>query len=200
VTIYGGWQRSLVFADGQASYGIGNHEIRRSMSAWGTNVDGGTNVRDAGAQIHAGLHLQTPDFTLEPLAGLTILTVSDSGTTESGFGEHISGASTTSFSSLLGGRVGHTFALPTGGNLTTTALVGWEHEYNTTAVRDYASFGAGTGESLIASARGPRDRAQIGAGFSVALSDQVALFGSYNASIAATDMAQRLTAGARVSW
>ena len=203
LTIYGGWQKGIAFADGQAVYGIGNQYLRRNLSMWGTSIQGGTSFSDAGAQVHAGLHLLTGGLVVEPLAGLSVLTLSDSELTETAGGalaEHIAGASMTSVRSLLGVRVGHTFTLPSGGRLTAHALVGWDHEFGDTSVGQYASFGTGGGSFPVPVASESRDRARIGGGISIALNDRVALFGGYDASVAATGTVQQLTGGVRVSW
>jgi outer membrane autotransporter protein len=199
VMIYGGWQKGIAFVDGQASYGIGNQDVRRYLTNWGTSSQGGANVKDGGAQIHAGLHLQTEDFVLEPLIGFSAFNVSNSALTETALGEHVGGGSATSISSLLGFRVGHSFALPTGRPLTATALVGWDHEYDDKPSQAYASFGTGAAFAFTG-VPGSRDRARVGGGVSLAMSERVSFSATYDALIAASGTSQRLMATARVSW
>jgi outer membrane autotransporter protein len=202
-TAYGGWQQGIVFADGQATVGIGNQDVHRPLVSWGTGAQGSTIVKDVGAQFHAGVHLLTAGFVVEPMVGLSVLTLSDSRLTEltaTGLAERIAGAATTSVRSLLGVRVGHTFVLPAGRPLTVDALAGWEHEFGDTSVRQDASFGPGGRSFRVDVAPESRDRARLGAGMSLALSDRISLFGAYDASVAASSTVQRMTGGARLIW
>ena len=202
-TIYGGWKQGIAFVDGQAGYSKGVTDVRRNLSFWGTGARGRINTSGEGAQVHAGLHLDYEGFGLEPLVGLSAVSMSSSGATETFGGplaERISGAYITSVQSLLGLRVERTFALFVDREMTATALLGWNHEFGDVLVRQGATFGLGGGEFRVSTAPTARDSLRLGAGISSNLSDRVSLYVSYVASIASARTSQQATVGGRVSW
>jgi uncharacterized protein with beta-barrel porin domain len=204
-SIYGGTRWGRMFLDGQADYLYADQQVRRDLSFAGVAAHGAPPAQGGGAQVNGGIHFDVARWQIEPTLGLTAMTLASPAATETTGGalaEQVGRMSTTSLQTFAGVRIATVLPITPTMPVVLRGIVGWSHELADVTAGAPASFSGLGGSGVFSASTAPigRDAARLGAGFDVAVASNVALYGSYNASLAHDMTAQTLTGGVRVIW
>jgi outer membrane autotransporter protein len=204
ITLYGGLQSGLFFVDGQGAFMHVDQTERRNLSLWSVSTRGDGGLKGGGVQFDGGVHLAHDRWQFEPTLTVSTISLNSPALTESAGGalaESIGSQSITSVQSMASLRVGTELAVSPTIPVQVHALVGWQHEFLDTTARTAASLPlVGAGPFPVSPATISRDAARLGAGFDVAMSPSLSLYGSYQAALGQDATAHYVMAGLRLGW
>jgi len=198
---YGLWQRNTEFLNFAFGYGRDNYTSQRTVNLGGinsykTNVDGDSGSLD----VEAGTRRSIGNFTIEPSFGVRGDIISRGAFNEGGLvGLKANSTTLSAAQTRLGTKLSHGIDFGVNKRITPELRAYWLHdEGDSIASQAQATL---LGQSLnITAANAGRDAASLGAGLTVEVGKNVALFADYNYEHRNAANGQNIFGGVRLNW
>lgn len=206
--VYGAWQPSAFYLNGNLTFGLHSTDASRQVvvGTFSERAESDYDSVSVQAAVEAGQTLQTTaaGFDVTPFVGLEVFTDSRESFTEKGAGIanlDVDRERMESLQSSLGVRLEKTWTTDSGKTLMPMLEVAWAHEYLDETATLNAGFADAPGSRF--SVEGPeldRNRARVGAGIAVNLSDASQLTMGYQGEFAGSDDTHMVSARFRMEW
>lgn len=183
------------------------HNFDTSREVLGSPVKGQFDGSTASAYLEVGRIYEADNWRLQPIAALSLASLSTEGYTEHGTSPSrlvVKDSGFDSLKSILGGRFAYPIELASGRRMVPEARVSWSHEI----MDDSAEFDARlfSFPDIPASyfttkgAKADRDAAILGAGLNAPVTDKAILYFDYDATLSTDQHAQTVSGGLRILW
>jgi outer membrane autotransporter protein len=198
---YGLWQRNTEFLNFAFGYGRDNYTSQRSVNLGGNNgykTDVGGN--SGSLDVEAGTRRRIGSYTIEPSFGVRGDIISRDAFNEGGVAGLKANSTTLSAAQTrLGAKFSRGIVFGINKRITPELRAYWLHdEGDSIASQSQATL---LGQSLrINAANAGRDAASLGAGVTVEVGKNVALFADYNYEHRNAANGQNIFGGVRLSW
>lgn len=193
------------------TYAHFNNSTERTIAGIGTTetAKGSFNSDLFGGRVELGWRYEFDRYAVTPFAAIEPTTLrqqayTENSTTSSGttgiLGLSYASHTTRSLPTFLGAQFDARFALGAGLIVTPSARLSWVHEFKPDRQVEASLVTLGTGSFTVDGARAARDALRTDIGVSLTLTQNAALFASFNGEFSNTSTMVAGTAGARIAW
>ncbi|MFC0409251.1 autotransporter domain-containing protein [Roseomonas elaeocarpi] len=200
--LYGSWTPGPWYVEAQVTGSLGEAKVRRSLGATGLSVRSDPDTSGVAGEVGAGAELLLGGWRLRPGAGLRVDAQHRDGVRERGAGAlglRVEDDGVTGVLGTLGATASRRFALSPGIGVSPSLRLQWGHDFADVTTGTEAAFaGAQDAVFRVTSSHGGRDRLLAGAGASIDLPWNLAVFASYGVDLRSNYTAQTVTGG--ISW
>ncbi len=198
---YGLWQRNTEFLNFAFGYGRDNYTSQRAVNlgginAYKTNVDGNSGSLD----VEAGTRRSIGKFTIEPSFGVRGDIISRDAFNEGDLvGLKANSTTLSAAQTRLGTKLSHGIDFGVNKRITPELRAYWFHDEGDSIASQSQTTLLGQSLNIIAANAG-RDAASLGAGLTVEVGKNVALFADYNYEHRNAANGQNIFGGVRLNW
>lgn len=201
---YGSLSLGRYFLDGQLGGHMTSDTTRRDLGVFGSSARGRVDGAGVSAQARFGTAYTVQGWRLEPSVAVRFDHTGRDALTETGAGGLGLAVNRTSIDGVRTSasiRVDREFALAEGISVAPSLRLGYAHDFgDATAITNAAFLGAPSAGYRVTSARPGRDVFLAGAGATVKLPHNLAVFVNYAADIRGSGSVQAITGGLRFTW
>ncbi|HVA12222.1 MAG TPA: autotransporter domain-containing protein, partial [Stellaceae bacterium] len=183
IALYGSYARGPWALDATAGYAYDRIAEARPIAALGQTASAHHDAHEATAATQASYRFERGGMTIMPAAGLDYVHLFDEGFAESGatgFDLNVTHRNADSLRPFIGASVSEPFTTAGGLRLVPEADVSYSHELFA-AVPSLVTVGGGS--FSVAGLAPSRDALAIGGGLTAKMSDRLALFAAYHATL-----------------
>ncbi|MBL6458515.1 autotransporter domain-containing protein, partial [Belnapia sp. T6] len=204
VTAYGSYTAGLFYADAQVGGIFGEDDVRRGQGVFGTSARSKPSVSGFAGGVEGGMMLGFGGWRVMPGIGLRIDQQSRDGVTESGAGalnQTVRADSVTGVRASIGVRGETVLPVGNGMALIPALRLHYAHDAGDVTAATESSFTGAPGTPVrVLSTKIGRDAALIGAGVTLSLPRNLAVYARYDLDLRDHYTGQNITGGLRYSW
>jgi outer membrane autotransporter protein len=212
VGIYGGFNSGPLYIDGALSYAYGDFTNTRTIAGVGASeqANGAYSGHQFGGRLEAGWRMKLANFGVTPFAGVSAQRLRQTGYSETTrviatgapgiLGLNVTGQSTWSVRSELGGQIDTLFTLDDGMTIKPRLRLAWAHEFSPDRQVTASLQSLPAASFAVSGARAARDAALVTAGVDLGLSTNVTGFAQFDGEFSLSGSSFAGAGGLRVTW